>query len=71
MELKKWLRGMEKVFTIIDVPKEKKVNIETFYLSGEVGISWRMVKDTLITPKFIWSKFFEELRAKFYLIIIQ
>jgi len=38
VELEDWIRGMEKIFTVIEVPKEKKVNIWTFYLTGEAYI---------------------------------
>jgi len=29
---------MEKVFTVVEVPGEKKVNIRTFYPTGETDI---------------------------------
>jgi len=29
---------MEKVFTIIEIPGDKKVNIATFYLTGDTNI---------------------------------
>jgi len=36
--------------------------------------SWYLVehlfKDKLVGPKFIWSKFLSELRAKFYLVVV-
>jgi len=38
MELEEWIKGMEKIFTTVEVPEEKKVNIRTFYLTGEVDI---------------------------------
>ena len=38
LELEDWIRGMEKVFTIVEVTTEKKVNIGTFYLAGEEDI---------------------------------
>jgi len=40
MELEEWIRGTEKNFIVIEVPEEKKVNIGTFYLTGEVDIWW-------------------------------
>jgi len=33
---------MEKMFTVIEVPKEKKVDIATFYLIGEADSWWGM-----------------------------
>jgi len=29
---------MEKIFTVVEVPDEKKVNIGVFYLNGDAGI---------------------------------
>jgi len=29
---------MEKIFTVVEVPEEKKVNIGTYYLTGEADI---------------------------------
>jgi len=55
----------------VEVPEEKKVNIETFYLTEEVDIWWNTVKDRLLVPKFTWNKFLEELRVKFYPTIVQ
>ena len=45
VELEDWIREMEKIFAIVKVPKEKKVNIETFYLAGEADIWCSTVKD--------------------------
>ena len=71
MELEEWISGMEKIFAVIEVPKEKKVNIGIFYLTREADMWWRTMKDRLIGPERTWSKFLEELRAKFYPITMQ
>jgi len=44
MELEEWVRGMEKIFTVIEGPEEKKVDIATFYLIGEADIWWGTMK---------------------------
>jgi len=36
---------MEKIFAVVEVPEEKKVNIGTFYLAGEADIWCSTVKD--------------------------
>ena len=69
--LEERIRGMEKIFTVVEVPKEKKANIGTHYLTGEANIWWNTVKDKLVGSKFTWSKFLSELRAKFYPIVAQ
>jgi len=71
MELQDWIRGMEKIFTVAEVLEEKKVNIGTLCLLEEVDIRWNTVKDRLLGPAFTWSKFLDELRAKFYPILVQ
>ena len=38
VEREEWIRGIEKIFTVIEVPEEEKVNIWTFYLAGEIDI---------------------------------
>ena len=40
---------MEKIFTVVEVLKEKKVKIETYYLTGEADIQWNTIKDKLVT----------------------
>ena len=45
----------------IEVPRDKKLNIETFYLTGETDIWWNTVKNKLLGPDFTWSRFVEEL----------
>ena len=62
---------MEKIFTLTEVLEETKVNIRTFYLIGEPNMWWSNVKDRLVWPKFICSKFQNELIVKFYLVTIQ
>jgi len=71
LELEEWIGGMEKIFTVIKVPEEKRVNIMTFYLPEEASICWSTAKDRLIGAELTWSKFLEDLRAKFYPITIQ
>ena len=46
LKLEEWIRGMENIFTVVEVLDEKKVNIRTFYLSGEADIWWNIVKDS-------------------------
>jgi len=69
--LEEWVRAWEKIFTVVEVPEEKKVNIGMYYLTSETDIWWNTIKDRLIGPTFSRSKFLSELRAKFYLIVVQ
>ena len=71
VELEEWVLGIEKIFIVVEVPEEKKVNIGTYYLTGEADIWWNTVKDKLVGPKFTWNKFMSELREKFYSVMIQ
>ena len=52
---------MEKVFTETEAPGDKRVNIGTFYLTGETNIWWNTVKNRLLEFGFTWSRFMEEL----------
>ena len=61
MELDEWILGMEKIFTVVEVPGDKKVNIGTFYLTGETDIWWNTVKNKLLGPDFTWSRFMERI----------
>jgi len=38
VKLEKWIKRMEKIFAVIKVLEEKKVNIGTFHLAGEVNL---------------------------------
>ena len=33
VELEEWIRGMEKIFVVVKVLEEKKLNIEIFYFA--------------------------------------
>jgi len=46
---------------VVEVSRDKKVNIETFYLTGETDIWRNIVNNRLLEPDFIWSRFVEEL----------
>jgi len=47
VQLEDSIRGIEKIFAMVEVPEEKKVNIRTFYLAGEADIRWSTMKDKL------------------------
>jgi len=52
---------MEKVFTVIEIPSDKRVNIGIFHLTGETDIWWNIAKNRLLGPDFTSSRFLEEL----------
>jgi len=62
---------MKKIFTAVEVIREKKMNIGTFYLASEANIWWSIVKDPLQGCKLTCAKLFEELRAKLYPMTVQ
>jgi len=43
---------MEKIFTVVEIPDEKIVNIGMFYLTEEVYIWWNTMNDKLLWPEF-------------------
>ena len=50
---------MEKIFIVVEVLGDKKMNIGTFYLMGEADIWRNTVKNKLLGPDFTWSRFVE------------
>jgi len=62
---------MEKIFTVVEVPENKKVNIGTFYLTGEADIWWTTVRCKWQGAELTWAKFIEELRIQFYPVTLQ
>ena len=52
---------MEKVFTVIEVPGDKRGNIGIFHLTSETDIWWNIVKNRLLGPDFTSNRFPEEL----------
>ena len=48
-------------FTVIEVPGDKRMNIGTFYRTGETNIWWNIVKNRLLGPDFTWSRFVERI----------
>jgi len=58
---------MEEVFTVIEIPGDKRVNIGTFYLTGETDIWWNIVKNRLLGPNFTLSRFLEELTTTLWI----
>jgi len=48
MELGDWVKGIEKIFTLVEISKEKKVNITVFYLTGEADIWWNTVQGRFV-----------------------
>ena len=52
VELEEWVRGMKKIFTVVEVPEEKKVNIGMSYLTDEADIWWKTIKGRVVGPEF-------------------
>ena len=52
VELKEWVRGMKKIFTLAEVPEENEINTWTYYMTGEADIWWNTIKGRLVGPEF-------------------
>ena len=57
VELEYRIRGMEKIFAAVKVPREENVSIGTFYLPDEADTWWSTVKDKFQGPKLTYAKF--------------
>jgi len=66
MILEEWIRQMKKIFDVVEVPDNKRINIGTFYLSRTADMWWGTVRTTFQGPGATWTSFTEALRAKFY-----
>ena len=66
MILEEWIRQMEKIFDVVKVSDNKRINIRTFYLSGRADMWWETVRTTFQTPEATLASFTEVLRAKLY-----
>jgi len=58
-----WIQGVGKIFIVIEVSGDKRMNIRTCYLTGETDIWWNIIKNRLIGFSFKWSRIAEELTA--------
>jgi len=71
VELEARIRGVEKIFITVEVAKDKKVNIRTFYLTEEVDFWWKTNKDRLLWSYFPRSRFLEELKMSGSMTVMQ
>jgi len=70
LELEEWIRGIEKIFTTLEFPEDKKVNIGIFYLTKEVRFWWKAIKERLLGLDST-SRFLEELKMSGSLTVMQ
>jgi len=47
VELEDSIRGIKKIFVVVEINEEKKANTKTFYLASEVDFRWSTIKDKL------------------------
>jgi len=52
-----WIRQMEKIFDVAEVPNHKRINKGTFYLSGTADMWWGIVRTTFRGPEATWASF--------------
>ena len=52
VEWEEFVRGIEKIFIVPEVLEETKVNIRTYYLTGEADIWCNTIKDKLVGSEF-------------------
>ena len=71
MLLKEWVRQMEKIFDVVEVPDNGCVDIGAFYLTAQANIWRRVVKPTFQNSEATWSQFSEALHTKFYPMHLQ
>jgi len=62
---------MEKTFTTVELPEDKKANNGTFCLTEELDFWWKTVKGRPLGHNFTWSRFLEELKMRSSMTVIQ
>ena len=66
-----WIRGMEKLFDVLQCPEHWKVGIAVFYLKDKVDLLWGTVREGQNEPGFGWGKFKEMIKDHFYPMSLQ
>ena len=73
-----WLKGVERVFRILEVPDEQKLRLAAFSLAGDALVWWENTERIHTTPvqgtelqPITWELFIREFRAKNYLMRYQ
>jgi len=61
-----WIRGIEKLFDVLQCPKEWKLGFTIFYLKDEADLWWVTVRERQYKPRFSWDKFKEMIKDYFY-----
>jgi len=67
--LEEWIRYMEKIFDVVEVPNNKRINIRAFYLFGTADMWWATIRTTFQGLEAIWASFTEGLRPNSMLCI--
>jgi len=57
MILQEWIRQVEKIFDVVEVPDNKHINIGAFYLSGTTDMWWGTVRTTFQGSEATWASF--------------
>jgi len=65
-EVESWLRNIEKVFDVVEVPTEWQVSIGSYYLSGKVNAWWGTIGEKRNELGFDWGSFKTILCETFY-----
>lgn len=61
-----WIKIIEKLFDVIVITTEQRVQLATFMLGGLAECWWNLKKGTLISP-ITWEVFLEVFNAEYFL----
>ena len=60
------MRGMEKLFDMLQCPEEWKVGFAVFYVRDKADLWWATVRERQYELGFNWGKFNELIKDHFY-----
>ncbi|XP_019150375.1 PREDICTED: uncharacterized protein LOC109147194 [Ipomoea nil] len=65
--LEEWVRTFEKIFSVVGCPKERRVELASFYFSHEADLWWvHEGPACLEEPGFDWTALKDRMRERFY-----
>ena len=66
LEAEHWIKEVKKILDVLEVPKERRVSLDSFMLRDEADNWWDIFKSTHDVPHMGWTQFEELLLAKYF-----
>ncbi|XP_056691642.1 uncharacterized protein [Spinacia oleracea] len=66
VEFEDWINRIDQLFETLQCPEKWRVDFAVFYLSGQAGLWWKVIKERKNGPGFGWNELQKLMRDKFY-----